>query len=36
VFLDRIGTGPMTEHNRITELAELLSYVKGSTTNAAR
>jgi len=29
VYLDRVGTGPMTEHNRITTLAELLSYVTG-------
>src|ERR1035437_6788001 len=36
VYLDRVGTGPMTEHNRITTLAELLPYVTGSTTNADR
>ena len=29
VYLDRVGTGPMTEHNRITTLAELPSYVTG-------
>jgi|GEM_PF-2642855 hypothetical protein len=36
VYLDRIGAGPMTEHNRFTKLAELLPYVTGSTTNADR
>src|SRR5450631_3524091 len=29
VYLDRVGTGPMTEHNRITTLAELPSYFTG-------
>jgi putative hydrolase of the HAD superfamily len=29
VYLDRVGTGPMTEHNRITTLAELPSHVMG-------
>ena len=36
VYLDRVGTGPMAEYNRITTLVELLPYVTGSTTNADR
>jgi putative hydrolase of the HAD superfamily len=36
VYLDRAGTGPMTEHNRITTLAQLLAYVTGSTASANR
>jgi putative hydrolase of the HAD superfamily len=36
VYLDRIGTGPMTEHDRITTLAELLPYVTGSTAGTDR
>lgn len=36
VYLDRVGTGPITEHNRITTLVDLLPYVTGATTNADR
>lgn len=36
VYLDRVGTGPMTEHNRITTLTELLPYVTSSTGNPDR
>jgi putative hydrolase of the HAD superfamily len=36
VYLDRVGTRPMTEHNRITTLAELLPYVTGQTASADR
>ena len=36
VYLDRVGTGPMTEHNRITTLAELLPYVTDQTASADR
>jgi putative hydrolase of the HAD superfamily len=36
VHLDRVGTGPMTEHNRIATLAELLPYVTGATASADR
>jgi putative hydrolase of the HAD superfamily len=36
VYLDRVGAGPMREHNRMTTLAELLAYVTGSTTNTDR
>lgn len=36
VYLDRVGAGPITEHNRITTLAGLLPYVTVSATNADR
>ena len=36
MYLYRVGTGPMTQHNRIATLAELLPYVTGSTASAHR